>query len=149
MNSQLKSTLLSVLLILPSALLGRYLFGNVMSVQYSYYVVCTILILAAFDFATVIFIEQYRRSLGILTIPVLLATIAVILMFTIMESLNRYFNHLGYTFLTPFVLVTILLIYAALFLEKNIMLKAYIAINSVALVLLWITAVTGRVVMPF
>lgn len=61
MKPHLKSILLSPLVILPSVLIGIYLSGNIMPVQYGYYVVCSILLLAIFDFATVVFIEQYRN----------------------------------------------------------------------------------------
>ncbi len=149
MHPPMKSLLLSPLLILPSVVLGIFLSRTVVPVQYGYYVCCTVLLLAVFDFATVIFVDQYRDSLGRATIPALLGTIAVILLFVIIESLNRFFFQLGYGYLTPFVVAALLLTYAAIFIEKNTLLKVYISINSLALVLLWTTGITGRVAMPF
>lgn len=141
--------LASVLVILPSILSGIYLSENSVPVQYAYFVACTVLLLAALDFATVVFIEQYRSRLGALTMPALLATIAVIFLFIIAESLIRFFEHLGYTFITPVVIAAMLMIYAAIFMEKNMMLKSYLSINSIALALLWAMGASDKITMPF
>jgi hypothetical protein len=148
-TSLLKSIFVSTLIILPSVLVGAYLVNSDTPVQYGYFVTCTVILLAVFDFATVVFIEQFRRTLGILTIPSLLGAILIILMFVVMESLNRFYDHLGYSFLTPFVFIAVLAIYAAIFVEKKVMLKAYLSINSIALVLLWLTGITDKITMPF
>jgi len=148
MKEKLKSIITSALVILPSVLVGVYVLFDETPVHYGYLVTCTVMLLAIFDFATVVFIEQFRRDLGKLTLPALLGTLLVILMFVIMESINR-FHDFGYQLMTPLVFIAVLLIYAAVFLEKRIMLKSYLSINSIALLLLWITGTTGRIMMPF
>ena len=133
----------------PSIMLGTLFMDAHVSVQYAYFVTCTVILLAVFDFTTVVFIEQYRRELGATTIPALLATIFIILLFVIAASLNRFFQHLGYEYLAPFVFATVLLTYVAIFLEKNMVLKSYLSINSIALILLWVVGNSDRVIMPF
>lgn len=118
-------------------------------VQYAYFVVCTVLLLAVLDFATVVFIEQYHKRLGKLTLPSLLAAIAVIFLYMVMESFNRFFEQLGYGFLTPLVVIVVLMIYAAIFMEKSLLLKSYLGINSVALALLWAMGASDKITMPF
>lgn len=148
MTANLKSIGTSALIILPSVLTGIYLMYDDTPVHFGYLVTCTVLLLAIFDFATVAFIEQFRRTLGALTLPALLSSILIILMFVIVESLSRY-GYLSYKVMTPLVFAAIILIYAAIFLEKKNMLKSYLSINSIALLLLWITGTTGKITMPF
>jgi hypothetical protein len=149
MPSHLKSALITLLILSPSLLLGIFLIGDRPPVPYAYFVSCTILLLAAIDFATVVFIEQYRRRLGALTIPAFLGTIFIILMFVIAASLNRFFEHLGYGYMTPFAFAALLLVYAAAFREKNIALKCYLSLNSIALALLWAMGTSDKITMPF
>lgn len=149
MTESLKSFIASTLIVLLSALIGTYLLRSDAPVHYAYFVTCTIILLAIFDFVTVVFIERFYTTLGILVIPALISTILIIFMFVVIESLNRFYDHLGYAFLTPFVFIAVLLIYAAIFLEKNAMLKTYLGINSVALLLLWATGTADKITMPF
>lgn len=145
----LKSVLVGTLVIIPSVLTGYYLMDNPVPTQYAYFVACSVLFLSVLDFAIVVFIEQYRDRLGRVTMPALLSAIAVIFMFIIMESLNRFIKELGYSYLTPFIAVTILLIYAAVFTEKNMLLKVYLGINSIALMLFWAMGFSNKIMMPF
>ncbi len=149
MTEHARNTLISFLMILPSVLLTLFLKGNSVPVQYAYFVACTIVLLAVFDFATVVFIEQFRKNLGKLTLPALLAALGMIFAFMIMEALNRFIEHLGYVLLTPFVFLAVLLIYVAIFMEKNLMLKTYLSINSIALLILWVMGTLDKVTMPF
>ncbi|MCE9508474.1 MAG: hypothetical protein K8R48_09230 [Alphaproteobacteria bacterium] len=148
-QKKLKSILWSFLIILPSILLGTFLVNNHVPVQYAYFVSCIIVLLAVFDFTTVVLIEQYRRKLGRATIPALLSAIFVILMFLIAASLSRFLKHLDYSYLTPFVVAAVLLIYIAIFREKNIVMKSYLSINSCALSILWAMGASDKIVMPF
>ncbi len=149
MPAWLKPILLSVLVLLPSALLVLTMVDNHAPVPYAYFVACLVLSLAAFDFATVIFIEQYRTRLSRLTIPALLATIFVILLYVIASSLNRYFEHLGYAYFTGPVMVVMLLVYTATFREKHTLLKGYLGLNAAGLALLWAMGNADKVMMPF
>lgn len=149
MPAWLKTHLLSALILTPSALLVFTMVDNHMPVPYAYFVACIILLLAAFDFATVVFVEQYRSKLGALTIPALLATIFMILVYVIASSLNRFFEHLGYAYLDIPVMIVLLSVYAATFREKNTLLKWYLGLNAVGLALLWAMGVSDKVMMPF
>lgn len=149
MPALLKSALVSALVMIPSVLSGFYLMDHRVPVQYAYFVACSIVLLAVFDFATVIFIEQYRSRLGKMTLPALLGAIAIIFLFIVMESLNRFIEDLGYSFLTPFIAAMMLLISAAVFTEKNTILKIYLGINAIALMLLWAMGASDKIMMPF
>jgi len=145
----LKSFIWSTIAILPSILIGNFLRDHQVPVQYSYFVGVTVLMLAAFDFATVVFIEQYKSKMGKLTIPALVGANAIIFMFIIAESFNRFLTHVGYAYITPFLLISVILIYIAIFREKMLVMKLYLSLNSMALLLLWTMGLADKIVMPF
>jgi hypothetical protein len=143
------AVMLNILILTPSVFLAAYLRINSVPLQYAYFVTCTVLMLAVFNFATVVFISQSGKKFAQVTIPALLSVICIILMFVIMESLNRFYSNLGYGLLTPFVAFVMMLIYVSVFVEKNMVLKAYLGINVAAPMLLWAMSMSGKIVMPF
>jgi hypothetical protein len=145
----LAGAVLDILTMAPSVVLGAYLRDKAMPLQFAYFVSCTILLLAVFNFATVIFIAKSGRNFAWVTMPALLSVISIIFMFVVMESLNRFYPTLGYRFATPFVALVVLLVYAGIFVEKSRTLKLYLGINAAAPMLLWAMSMSGRVVMPF
>jgi len=149
MHACFKSFFTSTPVVALSVLTGVYLLRGYVSAQYAYFVTCAVLLLAAFDFATVVFIEKYRSTLGALTLPAFLAALGTIFLFIVVESFNRLFEGFGYTLTMPFVAVAVLMIYAAIFMEKNMMLKICLGINSLALALLWALGATDMITLPF
>ena len=145
----MKSLLVSLLALLPSTLVWAYLLNNNISMEYAWLMAYGILLWGVLDFIIVIFIEPYRRSIGKLTIPAFIATISVILLFIIMEGINRFVKHLGYGVLTPFVALAALLIAAAVFRERNAALKGYLSFNNALLGLLWAMGAVDKIAMPF
>jgi len=144
-----KSSVISILVLIPSVLTGFYLMENQTSLPYPYMIAYAILLWAILDFIIVVLIEPYRRILGMLTIPAFIGTISIVMLFIIAESINRFFNHLGYNLLTPFVIAAILLIAVAVFWEKNIVLKCYLGLNSIILIVLWALGASDKITMPF
>jgi hypothetical protein len=143
------AAMLNILIVTPSIFLGVYLRVNAVPLQYASFVTCTVLMLAGFNFATVVFIAQTGRKFAQVTTPALLSVISIILMFVIMESLNRFYPVLGYGILMPFVAFVLLLVYVSIFIEKNTLLRAYLGINASAPMLLWAMSMSGKIVMPF
>ncbi|MBI3441492.1 MAG: hypothetical protein HY052_06785 [Proteobacteria bacterium] len=145
----LKSILFGIAIILPSVLSEMYLKNHGVPAQYAFLTASAVVFLAVLDFIIIIAIEPFRRSLSILTIPTLLSSIAVIFLYMVTESLNRFFEHLGYAFLSVPVVTAGLLIYVAILWEKKIFLKSYLCLNSIALELLWAMGNTDKITMPF
>jgi hypothetical protein len=145
----LRQALLNTLILSPALSSAIYLIQNKGPIHAPYLIACIVLLLTALDFIAVIMIEPQRSKFSILTLPALLSTMAVILLFVIAEALNRFAGHFGYSFLTPFVAVTVLLAYAAVIKEKNIPLKCYLSLNSIALMFLGELGPIDKNTMPF
>ena len=145
----IKSVSIGILALSPSLATGMYLLDNSALLEEPYQTICLILLIAAIDLALLVILDPYRRDLSKLTLPALFSTMAIVLLFIITESINRFFEHLGYTFLTPFVIACIALIYTAIFLERNIALKFYLSLNSIAVIFLCVLGATNRIMMPF
>ena len=77
------------------------------------------------------------------------SSISIVMLFVIAESINRFFKHLGYAALTPFVVAAAALIALAVFREKNIALKCYLSLNSIMLIVLWALGAADKITMPF
>ena len=148
MSDVLKSMLTSFLILSPSLLLWVYLMGNQVYLPYPYLVVYAILFWAVLDFIIVIRIELYR-PLGALTIPAFIGVISTTLFYVIAESINRFFEKLGYEYLTPVVAIAVLLICVATFREKNVVLKVYLSLNIMMLAALWVLGNTNKIMLPF
>lgn len=149
MSPTTKSLIISTLFFLPSPVMGYFLQVTRAPMESPYFVACAILALAVLNFIIVALLEQHRPRLGGLTLPALLCTVAVIFMFVTAESLNRFFEHLGYNWLSPFVAVSVLFIYIAIYREKSLALKSHLCLNSIALQILWILGAANKVTMPF
>lgn len=144
-----KSALISLVILSPSLLSGIFLIENHVPVTHAYLVACLILLLAVLDFVMVVLLEPYRRRLGALTMGAFIVTISIILLFIMTNALHRFFDHLGYDYLTPFVVAGELLLVAAVFFEKNAALKCSLSLNSIALAVLWAMGAADKVTMPF
>lgn len=148
-NGLLKSLLISALILSPSLALEGFLLQNRVELNAPYLAACIIVFLAVMNFLTILMIEPQWRKLSKFTFPAFLATIAVILMYMMVEALNRFVEYFGYGVLTPFVAACMLLIYITVFTEKNIVLKCYLSLNSVAITVLWMMGSVDKITMPF
>ena len=148
-KTELLPLTISLIAIVPSTTVGILLKDHNVPVEYAQLVATTVLFLAAFNFATVIFIEQYRNIINRLTIPALIASTAIIFMFMIAASLNRFFPQLGYNYITPFLFSVVLLDYVAILKTKIYTLKFYLSLNTIALFILWAMGTAKIFTMPF
>lgn len=112
-------------------------------------VVLSILAIAAANFAAIIFLEHCREKIGSLTLPALLATVGLVLLFVLAETVNRFFMDMGHAWLFPFLVVALGLSFLAIFLEKKIAIKCQLGFNSVMLAVLWGLGVADKVALPF
>ncbi len=139
---------ISLVAIIPSVVIGMLLKDHNIPVHYSHMVGITILLLAVFNFTTVVMIDEYD-NIKRLTIPALVTATAIIFMFIIAESLNRFLMQMGYSYITPFLFIVNLFTYVAIFREKNYVLKLYLSLNTIALYILWAMGCAETFTTPF
>lgn len=107
------------------------------------------LVVALVDFVAVLGLEPFRRKLGEMTLPMLLLTVGLILLFVLTYGVNRFVASIGFGWLYLPVLVALSSFAIALFMERNNTLKALLAGNAVALAVLWNLAYSDKMVLPF
>jgi hypothetical protein len=146
-----KSASASVAILVPSMMTGMYLIKHYRAPLHApFQIVCLILLLASVNLGTVIMIDAYRNHFSKLTPPALISMITTVLLFVVTESFNRFFdNHIGYGFLTPLVIACIGFIYANIIVEKNIVMKFFLSLNSIAVMFLWALGSADKFTMPF
>jgi hypothetical protein len=101
------------------------------------------------DFVAVVGLEPFRRKLGDLTLPMLLLSVGMVLLFVLTYGVNRFVADIGFGWLYPAVLVALCSFAVAVFMERNNSLKAALAVNAVALAILWNLAYSDKLVLPF
>ncbi len=138
---------ISLIAIMPSAVIGYLLKDHNMPIYYSHMVAMTVITLAMFNFATVVMITEYGDTTKKFSVPALTTATAIILMFVIAESLNRHIADLGYQYITPFLFAVNLFIYLAIYKENDFSLKFYLSLNSIALYILWAMG-SATIIMP-
>lgn len=148
-EDQLLPLTISLIAIVPSTTIGLVLKDHDIPVEYAQLVATTILLLAAFNFATVIIAEHYSKMLSRMTMPALIGSTAIIFMYVIAASLNRFVVELGYHYITPFLFGVILYDYLTILREKIYTLKFFISLNTIALFILWAMGTAKTFTMPF
>lgn len=105
--------------------------------------------IALCDFVAVVGLEPFRRKLGDLTLPMLLLTVGMALLFVLTYGINRFVADIGFGWLYPAVLVALCSFAIAVFMERNNVLKVALAVNAVALAVLWNLAYSDKLILPF
>lgn len=105
--------------------------------------------IALVDFLAVVLLEPMRKKLGKLTIPALLSGVTLVLAYTLYTTVTRYVGDGSYEWLLPFTLAGLGICYCGVFREKSLALKSLLALNGLALTLLWCLAAIGKVALPF
>lgn len=144
-----KPLVTSLMLLLPAAFITFLMIESRVTWPHSQLFMVVILGLMAVDFLMLVMLEPYRQSLGDFTIPSLLSFIAVTILFTMNEALDRFIVSYGFSWLTPFAAVALLVIYIGVFREKNFSMKAFLCFNALALTTLWCLGNTSKVALPF
>jgi len=112
-------------------------------------VLSMILFISIINFIALVSLEEYRSRLGTFTMPVLLAACGLVLLFALISGVNRFYPGVGYHWLFPVVALLITFKYLAMFKEKNLALKFYLAINIIALAALWGLGKADKIALPF
>ncbi len=144
---QLLPITVSLIAIIPSAIIGYLVKDHNIPVHYSHMVAITVVTLAMFNFATVVMMTEYGDSTQKFTVPALTTSTAIIIMFVIAEALNKHVTDLGYQYITPFLFLVNLFVYFAVFKEDDFPLKFYLSLNSIALYILWAMG-NAEIIMP-
>ncbi len=108
-----------------------------------------ILGLAAVCIMAAVLLESVSRNIGRLTLPALLGYVALVILYVVAQTLNRHLVHLGYEWLFPFVIAAQGICYCGIFFEKHLYLKSLLALNGLALTVLWCLGVADKVALPF
>lgn len=146
----IKSYVISLLIAIPSLgiciLIMTQFHANWKSAQL---IVWVILLVSIANFLTLVALDHLRSRMGSFTVPSLLTACGLILLMTLVEGISRFIPVLDFHWLYPVISVAIIFKYLALFKEKNLALKFYLAINIIALAALWNLGSDHRVALPF
>jgi hypothetical protein len=112
-------------------------------------VMMAILCLGVLNFVLTVGLEPVRRRIGGLTLPAILASSSVVFLFVLAGSFNRFVQDVNYQWLLPVVGMCLILSLLAIFRERILALKLYLAFNALSLSVLWGLGATGRVWLPF
>jgi hypothetical protein len=145
----LKPAALSIAVAVPAMLLTVFLMESKLVWPEPQLFVIGVLGVMAVNFGLLVLVEPYRGSLGPLTLPAMLGFIAMVILFVMTDCFNRFITECGFGWLTPFTLVGLSLLYAAVFREKHMPLKLVLAINGLSLTALWCLGTVDRVALPF
>ncbi|HYD19627.1 MAG TPA: hypothetical protein VEF76_14225 [Patescibacteria group bacterium] len=111
--------------------------------------VTAVLGLAGLNLAAIITLEADGERLGRLTLPALLAAVGVVMLFVLAQVVNRFALPVGYSWLLPFVVGALAFCYCGVFRERALFLKAYLALNGLAVTVLWCLATADKLSLPF
>lgn len=139
----------SLAVCLPTFVLSVWLMEAKIAWSHPSLIVVAILALAALNFGAIVVLEYYRSSIGSLTLPALIGTVSLVLMYMIAEGINRFFRDFGYDWLFPAVVLVLGLSLLAIFKEKQLLLKLQLAANSLAIAVLGALGAADKVAMPF
>ena len=145
----IKPLVTSLMLLLPAAFITFLMVESRLTWPHSQTFMVVIFGLMAVDFLMLVMLEPYRQSLGDFTVPALLAFIAVTILFTMTEALDRFVISYGFRWLTPFAALALMVIYTGVFREKNFSMKAFLCVNALALTTLWCLGDTSKIALPF
>lgn len=139
----------SLFIAAPCTFLSAYLMPKHVTFSEPWLWVFGILGLMAVNLLGAMLLEPATSRIGRLTIPALLGYVGVVILFIVAQTLNRFISHLGYEWLFPFVLMAQALCYCGIFRERHLLLKSLLALNGLALTVLWCLGAADRVALPF
>lgn len=108
-----------------------------------------IMLVSVVNFVALVALEEYRSKLGSFTIPAMIAATFIVLLIVVIVAISRYVPSLHYQWLFPVIFFVIAFKYLAMFREKNLALKFYLAVNIIALAALWGLGIQGKISLPF
>lgn len=134
---------------MPSLFIAVWLIKNSPIPEQPPLIALVILGMAAANFIAATTLEKYSDTLGKLTLPAIVTTVGMVMLFIFVDTFNRFVMDMGYHWLYPPVLAALGLVYIALFRENMFWVKALLAVNAIMLAGLWCLAVADKLALPF
>jgi hypothetical protein len=144
-----KPVVTSLMLVLPAVFISFLMWDSRVTWPHSQLFMTLILGLMVLDFLMLVMLEPYRGNLGDMTIPSILAFIALTILFTLTEGLDRFVINSGFRWLTPVAGLALLIVYGGIFREKNFSIKVFLLVNAMALTTLACLGDTSKIALPF
>lgn len=148
-TEMVKSYVISLAISLPCFGITYYLAYLNRAWPAAHVIFAAILCVSLINFVALAALEEYRSRIGSFTVPVLVAASALVLLVFILSAVNRFVPQIGCQWAFPIIAFVIVFKYLALFKEKNLALKFYLAMNIIVLATLWGLGEHGKIVMPF
>jgi hypothetical protein len=145
----LKSLATSLVVCVPVLLSSLYIIKSHIVFPAPTLMMAAVLGVGVVNFGLTVALEYVRRKIGKLTLPAILGMAGVVFLFVVAESINRFVRDVNFHMLLPVVGVFFLLSLLAIFREKTLVLKLYLAFNALALAVLWGLGSTGKIWLPF
>lgn len=112
-------------------------------------IVWMVLFVSLGNFIALIALEQFRSQMGSFTIPALLTALGLMVIVILVEGVSRFMPVFDFHWLYPVIALGIIFKYLALFRERNLALKFYLAVNIIALAALCSLGADDRISLPF
>lgn len=151
MNSEelMKSYVISLVIAIPCVALTYFLARVNKDWPMSQAICGIIMLVSVVNFVALVALEEYRSRLGAFTMPAIIAATFIVLLIVVFAAINRYVPSLQYQWMFPVIFFVIAFKYLAMFREKNLALKFYLAVNVIALAALWGLGIQGKISLPF
>lgn len=134
---------------MPSLFIAVWLIKNSPIPEQPSLIALIILGMAAANFIAITMLEKYSDQLGKLTLPAMIATVGIVLLYIFADAFNRFVMDAGFRWLYPAVLAAIGIIYIALFRERMFWVKSLLAVDAVMLAGLCCLGVAEKLALPF
>ena len=144
-----KSYVISLLITIPLLALSVLIYQYHAGWKAAHLIFWSILFVSIGNFLAIMMLEQFRSQMGSFTLPALLAACGLVVLLTIVEGVNRFIPVLDFHWLYSVISVAIIFKYLAIFKERNLALKFYLAVNIIAMAALWNLGADHKVSLPF
>jgi hypothetical protein len=145
----LASTFVSLLVCLPAIAFTAYMLDGHVALEEPQILMLLIMALGIADFAALVTLDGYRRRLGPLTLPALAGSAGLVLLYMMMQGINRFSEDFGYAWLYPLALAGLVVSYLAIFGEKTAVMKVFLCVNGLALSVLTCLGHADKIILPF
>ena len=145
----IKSYVISLVIAAPCLLLTFYLTDFHADWPLAHVIFCVVLVLSVANFIVLVVIDQVRAQTGSFTMPALLAACLIIVLIVLVDGVGRFIPLFDFHWLYPVIAGVMIFKYLALFKEKNLALKFYLAVNIVALAALGSIGADSKIDLPF
>jgi hypothetical protein len=144
-----RSYVISLLIAIPLLAISVLIYQYHAGWKAAHLIFWSVLLVSIGNFLAIIALEQFRNQMGSFTLPALLATCGLVVLITIVEGINRFIPIFDFHWLYSVISIAIIFKYLAIFKERNLALKFYLAVNILAMAALWNLGADHKVTLPF